>query len=194
MLERKKRFTRAYREYYFVLTPAGYLHEYSTSDPYVRSTPQFSLFLPACTLGPPSSATSKSHKFHIEGKKDASGMQRSGSCLGRSAHAYTFRARSHDEMMEWWNDVRMLVARYLVASEAIDRAGPVAAAVRSAGYVSDEEEEEEGSSVEEEEGEEAGYDSAHHGEEDVPPYSHTAKDSGIEIGPNGYAVRAIVPT
>jgi len=55
--------------------------------------------------------------------------------------------------MEWWNDVRMLCARYLVASDALERSGPVAAAVRAAGYLSEDEEgeeEEEGSSVEEE--------------------------------------------
>lgn len=45
--------------------------------------------------------------------------------------------------MEWWNDVRMLCARYLVASEQMERSGPVAAAVRSVGYNSEDEEEEE---------------------------------------------------
>lgn len=117
--------------------------------------------------------------------------------------------------MEWWNDVRMLCARYLVASETMERSGPVEAAVRSAGYVSEdeeeltegEEEEEEGSSVEEEEGayEDGdeyhnvvgvrGVDQAHDGVAmpgghiDVPPsYTHPEK-GGIEIGPNGYAVR-----
>ncbi|KAF8753329.1 Pleckstrin homology domain [Rhizoctonia solani] len=141
ILERKKRFTRAYREAYFVLTPAGYLHEFVSSDPHVRQTPQFSLFLPACTLGPPSSAkTARSHKFHIESKTEKDGPKptglasRAGSLLGRNQHAYTFRARSHEEMMEWWNDIRMLAARYLVASEQLERTGPVAAAVRSAGY------------------------------------------------------------
>ena len=45
----------------------------------------------------------------------------------------------------------MLCARYLVASEQMERSGPVAAAVRAVGYTSEEEEEdEEGSSVEEE--------------------------------------------
>jgi hypothetical protein len=57
-------------------------------------------------------------------------------------------------MMEWWNDVRMLCAQYLAALEQMESSGPVHAAVRSAGYVSEEEEEEmmsdEGSSVEEE--------------------------------------------
>lgn len=195
LLERKRRFTRTYKEAYFVLSPAGYIHEFASSDPLAQNLPRFSLFLPACTLGPPSSAsTARSHKFHIEGKKDASGLERKGSILGkRSQNAYTFRARSHEEMMEWWNDVRMLVARYLVASEAIDRSGPVAAAVRSAGYASeDEEEEEEGSSIEEEEDEEeeSRYVVAqdHMAHEVVPAYTVPAKDSGIEIGPNGFAV------
>lgn len=151
LLERKKRFTRSYRESFYVLTAAGYLHEFSSSDPRISLLPTFSLFLPACTLGPPSSAgRDKSYKFHIEGKKDGTGTIRGGSILSRREHAYTFRARSHDEMMEWWNDIRMLVARYLVASEQIERSGPIAAAVRAAGYLSEEEdgEEDEGSSFE----------------------------------------------
>jgi hypothetical protein len=201
LLERKKRWTRAYSESFFVLTAAGYLHEYPSSDPQARITPIFSLFLPLCTLGPPSSATtSRSHKFHIEGRKDATGMRTTG-LLGRnSQHAYTFRCRSHEEMMEWWNDIRMLVARYLVASEQIERSGPVAAAVRAAGYVSEEDEEgsEEGSSVEEEEEEAtagryaSGGDTDH--DEQVPAYSqaHPVK-SGLQIGPNGYALEKKLP-
>lgn len=55
--------------------------------------------------------------------------------FGGGDHAFTFRARSHEEMMEVWNDLRMLVARYLVASEQMERDGPVAHAVRSVGYV-----------------------------------------------------------
>ncbi|KAF9231231.1 hypothetical protein BU15DRAFT_68513, partial [Melanogaster broomeanus] len=79
-LERKKRFTRTYREAYYVLTPAGFLHEYASSDPehIGNHLPVFSLFLPACTLGPPSSASAKSHKFHIEGKKDGTGTTKGG--------------------------------------------------------------------------------------------------------------------
>ncbi|KAJ1307930.1 hypothetical protein OPQ81_002006 [Rhizoctonia solani] len=200
ILERKKRFTRTYREAYFVLTPAGYLHEFVSSDPHVRQNPQFSLFLPACTLGPPSSAkTARSHKFHIESKTEKDGPKptglagRAGSLLNRNQHAYTFRARSHEEMMEWWNDIRMLVARYLVASEQLERTGPVAAAVRSAGYLSEEEDsgEEEGSSVEEEDDEddEEDYHNARDGDEEaVPAYSQPTHESGIEMGPNGYAL------
>lgn len=158
-MERKKRWTRTYHESYFVLTPAGWLHEYTSSDPAIRTTPVFSVFLPLCTLGPPSSAThSGSHKFHIEGKANAKangGRSNSikASILGRgSAQSWTFRCRSHEDMMEWWNDVRMLCARYLIASEQVERSGPVEAAVRSAGYISEDDYgTEEGSSIEEEE-------------------------------------------
>ena len=168
LLERKKRYTRTYREAYYVLTPAGFLHEYASSDPALQDKPRFSLFLPMCTLGPPSSGSAKSHKFHIEGRKDGTGSTKTGSfknftgsITGRGngasgdltggGHAYDFRGRSHDDMLEWWNDIRMLCARYLVASEQMERSGPVAAAVRAVGYTSEEEEEdEEGSSVEEE--------------------------------------------
>lgn len=117
--------------------------------------------------------------------------------MGRSETAYTFRARSHDEMMEWWNDTRMLVARYLVASEQMERDGPVAQAVRTAGYKSDEEDEEEddedGSSVEEEDEEEqaahtgAAETSGEHGDA-VPAYTQPTKESGVTVGENGYAV------
>ncbi|KAL0945209.1 hypothetical protein HGRIS_000721 [Hohenbuehelia grisea] len=194
MLERKKRFTRTYRESYYVLTPAGFLHEFESSDPAAPggATPLFSLFLPACTLGPPSSATGKSHKFHIEGRKDGLGTTKTGSfrasLRGGGQHAWAFRARSREDMMEWWNDIRMLCARYLVASEQMERSGPIAAAVRAAGYVSEEDEDEdEGSSVEEEEeGEDDMY--AHPGEEEPPSYSHPSKNSAVEIGANGYAV------
>ena len=103
-------------------------------------------------------------------------------------------------MLEWWNDIRMLCSRYLVASEQVERTGPVEAAVRSVGYASEEEEEDEGetgdegehgemidegSSVEEEV--DQAYEDA---EEHAPPgYTNPEKHYPVEIGPNGYAVR-----
>jgi len=205
-LERKKRFTRTYTESYFVLTPAGFLHEYTTSDPTVAGgqNPHFSLFLPTCTLGPASSPTAKAHKFHIEGRKDGLGTTKSGSFKGllgsEGTKAWSFRARSHDDMMEWWNDIRMLCARYLVASEQVDRSGPVEAAVKSAGYNSEdyEDEEEEGEGVQtadegEAEGSSVEEEVDHHVdntfEDTAPPgYTHPDKHYPIEIGPNGYAI------
>ncbi|KAK2464146.1 hypothetical protein APHAL10511_003839 [Amanita phalloides] len=189
LLERKKRFTRAYNESYYVLTPAGFLHEFATSDPAAPggATPIFSLFLPACTLGPPSSANSRSHKFHIEGSKNGTGTTKTGSFRRNYGVAWNFRARSREDMMEWWNDIRMLCARYLVASEQIERDGPVAAAVRAAGYLSGEEEEapssgDEGEGEGEDDGGELYVDSATH--EDDQQYATPEKSHG---GENGYA-------
>ncbi|KAJ7154143.1 hypothetical protein C8R46DRAFT_911806 [Mycena filopes] len=196
LLERKKRYTRAYRERFFVLTPAGFLHEYASSDPMAPGgrEPLFSLFLPMCTLGPPSGANAKSHKFHIEGRKDGSGTTKAGGSVRRSLslsrlrggdHAWSFRARSREDMMEWWNDVRMLCARYLVASEQMERSGPVAAAVRAAGYVSEESDEEDGSSVEEEDEEDEGLEYA---DADGEPPSYTNPHHTMEMGANGFPV------
>ncbi|KAI0031133.1 hypothetical protein K488DRAFT_52764 [Vararia minispora EC-137] len=197
-MERKKRFTRSYREAYYVLTPAGFLHEYSSSDPTIATSPTFSLFLPLCTLGPASPQNAKSHKFHIESRRDGQGSTKTGSFrrgigMGGGGHAWSFRARSHEDMMEWWNDTRMLCARYLIASEHMERGGPVHAAVRAAGYVSEEEgDDDEGSSVEEEDDDEEGlYEEAREAgvEDSEPPsYSHPERDSGIAMGENGYQI------
>lgn len=219
ILERKKRFTKTYKESFYVLTPAGYLHEHGSSDPTKHPQPELSLFLPECTLGPPSTMAAKSHKFHIEGRKvtgnqsavPSKGLASLG--MGRE-HAYTFRARSHEEMMEWWNDIKQLSKVYLTTSEQMDRSGIVPAAVRAAGYRSEEEEDEEeenGSSIEEEDDDEeyqeaadendataapaiAGAGASHTGaattgtsaakEEQVPAYSGGANQG--EVGPNGY--------
>ncbi|KAI6042191.1 hypothetical protein EDC04DRAFT_2601002 [Pisolithus marmoratus] len=189
-LERKKRFARTYRESFYVLTAAGFLHEYPTSDPTHISMhpPMFSLFLPACTLGPPSASRAKSHKSHIEGSKDGEGFTHSGSIrrsvlggmgIGRGAHAWAFSARSREDM-EWWNDIRMLYRSWW----------PVEAAVRSARYVSEEEDEEEGeegSSVEEDEADvdededEEGEDDLYQGaetNEEPPSYSRPGGSNG----------------
>lgn len=106
--------------------------------------------------------------------------------------------------MEVWNDLRMLVARYLVASEQMERQGPVAQAVRSVGYHSEEEEEEEeeeedGSSVEAEEEDEHEHEHEEHEEaaaggdtEEVPAYE--SGSAPVEVGPNGYAVSCLEVT
>ncbi|KAL0572261.1 hypothetical protein V5O48_009707 [Marasmius crinis-equi] len=198
MMERKKRYTRTYREAYYVLTPAGFLHEFSNSDHNTAPVPVFSLFLPACTLGPPSDGKKGSHKFHIEGRKDGTGSTKGGSIKrslslkrGGGDHAWSFRARSREDMMEWWNDIRMLCARYLIASESIERSGPVEAAVRAAGYVSEEEVDTEGSSVEEEDEDEDELEYEEAAEETHPPsYTGHEKEKSLPggVGADGYPV------
>ena len=152
-LECKKQFTRTYCELYFVLTLSGFLHKYSLSNPAQANSPLFSLFLPLCMIGPAVGASAKLHKFHIEGHKDSVVLIKTGSVrIGRPGqHVWSFCARLHKDMMEWWNDVHMLCTHYLVVSDALERTGPVSTAVCAAGYASENEEEieEEGSSIKE---------------------------------------------
>ena len=90
----------------------------------------------------------------------------------------------------------MLCARYLVASEQMERSGPVAAAVRAAGYTSEDEaeEEEEGSSVEEEQDAEDDevYEQAREmgeGEDEAGPPEYTHGGYTTDFAHNGYPVR-----
>ncbi|TEB31735.1 hypothetical protein FA13DRAFT_1663464 [Coprinellus micaceus] len=205
---------RGWKEGWYVLTPAGFLHEFVSSDPGVGNKglqPTFSIFLPNCTLGPPTGDRNASGgwRFHIEGRRDGTGSAGGGG--GGSDRAWTFRSRSKSEMMEWWNDIRMLCARYLVASESVRRTGPVERAVQSVGYASEDEDEiyyvdeaEEGSSVEEEIDEHmvevrenprvvelGGYNVGGAGYEEVPPnYTGHSRyaSGGAEVGPNGYVL------
>ena len=105
MLDRKKRFTKSYSEGFYVLTAAGYLHEHTSSDVTKHPEPRLSIFLPNCTLGAPTGVHARSHKFSITLGKGK------GITLGRS-DGYTLRARSHDELMEWWNDCKQLSKVY----------------------------------------------------------------------------------
>ncbi|KAK4700279.1 hypothetical protein P7C70_g5972, partial [Phenoliferia sp. Uapishka_3] len=137
-MERKKRFTKAYKEAYYVLSPSGYLHERRSSDENAIK-PIFSLFLPECSLGSPSQATSKSHKFLVEGNKaiksTIEGKLKSSLRFGGKEIAYAFRARTHVDMTAWWNEVEKLArdSKGPSATPAFVRSGkPVAPNISSA--------------------------------------------------------------
>ncbi|GAA5978735.1 hypothetical protein JCM11641_006159 [Rhodosporidiobolus odoratus] len=142
LMERKKRFTQEYKEAYFVLTPAGYLHEYrSSSTP--LSEPHISLFLPACTVHPLIAPTStkegkeKPATFIIEGRKVASGGTLKES-LGLQAleMSRVYRARSYPEAQAWWAEIEKRSKTSFTAHPGIslvDRQGPAPTAVHKAG-------------------------------------------------------------
>ncbi|GAA97891.1 glycoside hydrolase family 2 protein [Mixia osmundae IAM 14324] len=112
ILERKKRFTKSYEERVFLLTPTGYLHEAKNMDldaPVIE--PVLSIYLPNAILGPPADKSAKKHKFYIEGYKAGDHKAESkGLRFGKkdSAPAFTFKARSHEEMMSWWESIKEL--------------------------------------------------------------------------------------
>ncbi|GAA6027211.1 hypothetical protein JCM8097_002488 [Rhodosporidiobolus ruineniae] len=157
LLERKKRFRGTWKEAYFVLSPAGWLHEYRSSS-IPLNQPHISLFLPACTvhaLSQPSTASSsggsklfgsssgakeKPAQFVIEGRRAATGVAgkaRGSLKIKTGVVAYTFRARSYPEAMGWWSDIEKLSKSALVAHEgpivAAAAHGPAPTAVAQAG-------------------------------------------------------------
>ncbi|POW15594.1 hypothetical protein PSHT_06965 [Puccinia striiformis] len=109
-LERKKRYTKHYKEGYYVLTPSGYLHEHKSSDPIKDGEPEMSIFMPNCTIGAPAARGSKTFKWHVEGHKNSSGGVQVGSLkkikstlhIGRKDVAFSFKARTFSEMTQWW--------------------------------------------------------------------------------------------
>ncbi|BGP40000.1 hypothetical protein JCM10450v2_003980 [Rhodotorula kratochvilovae] len=142
VLERRKRVVKNWKEAYFVLSPAGYLHEYpSSSTP--LSSPSVSLFLPNCTITPltePSLGSKrgkdKPASFSIEGRKSSLGGTVHGALgLQHRETGRSYRARSYATAQEWWSAISQLTKSAQTAHEggAAHRAGPAALAVSQAG-------------------------------------------------------------
>ncbi|GAA6060981.1 hypothetical protein JCM10212_000667 [Sporobolomyces blumeae] len=138
-LERKKRFTKKYTEGYYVLTPSGYLHERKSPNPADTTEPGFSLFLPECSLSAPAKPTDKSHKLHIEGNKSvkssAEAKIKNTLRFGGKELAYTFRARTHSEMLAWHGEFDRLSrdTKTAVEPRTVVSRDPVAAAIANVG-------------------------------------------------------------
>ncbi|GAA5916560.1 hypothetical protein JCM6882_002540 [Rhodosporidiobolus microsporus] len=210
VMERKKKWTREWKECFFVLTPAGYLHEYrSPSTP--LSKPHLSLFLPACTVLPLSPAKpskgkggkEKPAEFVIEGRKSdpaaTSGAGGGGSVkvkgmVGIKAREVgrVYRARSETEAAAWWPEIEKLSKTSFTAhpggaspaaaapTSLFHRQGPAPTAVQQAGLHAVVEHGEQ--TADEDEGEGVGASSA---EEDspVPPSAAVlASETGPKAG------------
>lgn len=186
ILERKKRFTKTYRESYYVLTPSGWMHQLYVASPSRFGspaaarpptrpsipTPSSRSSSPSARLAPPprptparTSSTSRARRALAATWARRTASLRATSTLP-SARARTTRCSSGGTTAS--SSAKCTVRHALslceprltfsvTSSEPFDRSGPVPAAVRAAGYVSEEEEEtdeEGGSSVEEETDEE----------------------------------------
>ncbi|MBW0507408.1 hypothetical protein O181_047123 [Austropuccinia psidii MF-1] len=176
LLERKKRFTKHYKEAYYVLTPSGFLHEHKSSDPVKHAEPELSIFLPNCILGPPAPEGAKTFKWHVEGKKNTSSGHRTGSLfkmkntlhIGKKDIAFSFKARSHAEMTHWW-ELMQHPAKASYTAATLKSSLPSETVTRKDGEIT---EDELGGSSDEEE-------SAHSPDElstapTTPPFTHRA--------------------
>ncbi|KAG0364895.1 hypothetical protein BGX24_004411 [Mortierella sp. AD032] len=98
-LSRQSSVLKNWKDGFFVLTLAGWLHVFSSSkDLAADSVPERSIYLPTAVLGPHSDSAQKQHVFSLDGK----GM---GGILHRDAQTFTVRAHSREEMLSWWDEV-----------------------------------------------------------------------------------------
>ncbi|KAM0753066.1 hypothetical protein T439DRAFT_323679 [Meredithblackwellia eburnea MCA 4105] len=166
VLERKKRFVRNWKDAFFVITPAGYLHEYRSSSAPL-SKPHMSIFLPDATIGPlPEPGTSKGGrmkepKFIITGRES----EKQGSMMGTMKIKHkelerVYRGKSWEEVKDWWIEIekhtkstmdihaKSLEGRQGPGPTAVQNAGVAAVAAMPAGEHAVEEKEDDDSDVE----------------------------------------------
>ncbi|KAG0339952.1 hypothetical protein BG004_006603 [Podila humilis] len=97
-LSRQSSVLKNWKEGYFVLTLAGWLHAFNSPDHTVDAVPDHSIYIPTATLGPHSEASQKQHVFSLDGKGK-------GGLLHRDAQTFTLRAHSREEMVDWWSEI-----------------------------------------------------------------------------------------
>ncbi|KZL72110.1 ph domain-containing protein [Colletotrichum incanum] len=99
LLERKSKYLKSYTAGWYVLS-STHLHEFKSADK--GQAPVMSLYLPEQKLGSHSSEGGSSNKFILKGRQTGS-MHR--------GHTWVFRAESHDTMMAWYEDIKVLTER-----------------------------------------------------------------------------------
>lgn len=93
MLSRKTTVLKNYQQGYFVVTPAGYMHQFKSKEATADAHPELSLYLPECQL----SGNSDDYTFRVVGKE-------AGKVLG-SRHKYVFKTTSIVELESWYNAI-----------------------------------------------------------------------------------------
>ncbi|KAF9968955.1 hypothetical protein BGZ73_008969 [Actinomortierella ambigua] len=96
-MSRQTSVLKNWKEGYFVMTQAGWLHVFASADLSSNPTPEQSIFLPTSLLGPHSDQNQKQHVFSLEGKGK-------GGLLHRDTQTFTLRAHSKEEMLDWWQE------------------------------------------------------------------------------------------
>ncbi|KAF9086584.1 hypothetical protein BGX23_008776 [Mortierella sp. AD031] len=119
-LSRQSSVLKNWKDGYFVLTLAGWLHVFGSADQEKDAVPDHSIYIPTSTLGQHSEAGQKQHVFSLDGKGK-------GGLLHRDAQTFTLRAHSREEMIEWWTEIskRAQSSTFTQPGEGISRSGSV---------------------------------------------------------------------
>ncbi|KAF9246046.1 hypothetical protein DTO027I6_4146 [Penicillium roqueforti] len=112
-LERRSRaLIKGYSTGYYVVTPAGYLHEFKDNDDFRRDpSPELSLYLPECVIG-----SIDGIKFNVKGKDVSSGK------IGNAFHTNTelsFKAHTPNDAEKWWTVIKEATRGPVAAAPAV---------------------------------------------------------------------------
>lgn len=106
-LLRKGTVIKKYNSAYYVLTPAGFLHEFKSKSYETDPDPAWSLDIKTCAIGAHSGPNTGKAKWTIAGKTKG---------LMSSKHDFQFQATSYDDMLEWWTALK----KYAASSPNVD--------------------------------------------------------------------------
>lgn len=123
-LERRSRAVlKGFSSGYYVITPAGYLHEFKDDDDFRKDpSPELSLYLPDCTIG-----TIEGAKFSVKGRDVSNGK------VGNAFHATTelnFKASTPSNAEKWYSVIKESTRSASVSTGAA-AAAPAASTVTS---------------------------------------------------------------
>lgn len=110
-LYRKGTVLKKYNAAYYVVTPAGYLHEFKSKSHESDPDPEWSIDLSQCALGAHSSPQSGKFKFTLSGKTKG---------LMSQKHDYKFQATSYDDLVTWWTHIKKYAGSSPNVEEAVD--------------------------------------------------------------------------
>jgi hypothetical protein len=98
-LQRKSKLLKKYDTNYYVVSPAKYLHEFSSDDDFSKDpSPEMSLYLPDCSVGAIDGA-----RFNVKGKDVSKGTVGKAFAMN---HEFTFKAHTPGDASKWWEIIR----------------------------------------------------------------------------------------
>ncbi|KAK9463022.1 uncharacterized protein V1516DRAFT_648218 [Lipomyces oligophaga] len=97
IIQRKGTLTlsKNYNSSYYVVTPSKYLHQFASKDWVQHPEPEFSLYLPDCSLGAAYAQESGKNKFKLTGKDSSSTIARK--------HTFEFKTSTYEDLQKWWH-------------------------------------------------------------------------------------------
>lgn len=107
-LERRTKILKSYNTGFYVLTPSGFLHEFKSSNFNCGQTPIMSLSLRDYEISDHSPVNAKSYKFSLKGYKNE---------YSSRSHILIFRTRTYQELLDWYNDIKMFAGRSYMSDE-----------------------------------------------------------------------------